>query len=135
MAGSVTQLATAPTGDDFKGLAFAPATALPNNGDTPEVPLALVLPIAGGAILAAGVFCGPPAAAAPPLRRPSPGSRMRTPAGVFGPLAHQQETNSLVDTCVGSAAITVGVCSEEDKITDEDASSRHRGSHPCRRAR
>jgi hypothetical protein len=56
LTGSFTQLATAPVGDDFKGLAFAPATALPNNGDTPEVPLALVLPIVGGAILAGGVF-------------------------------------------------------------------------------
>jgi hypothetical protein len=56
LAGSFTQLATAPTGDDFKGLAFAPATALPNNGDTPEVPLALVLPLAGGALLAGGAF-------------------------------------------------------------------------------
>jgi hypothetical protein len=56
LSGTFTQLATAPTGDDFKGLAFAPATVLPNNGDTPETPLALLLPIAGGAILVGGVF-------------------------------------------------------------------------------
>ena len=72
LAGSFTQLATAPTGDDFKGLAFAPATALPNNGDTPEVPLALVLPLAGGAVLAGGVFWTSPRrrTALGPGRRP-----------------------------------------------------------------
>ncbi len=55
LTGTFTQLATAPTGDDFHGLAFAPNTPLPNNGDTPEVPLALLLPIAGGAIFG-GVY-------------------------------------------------------------------------------
>ncbi len=41
---SVTTLANAPTGESFKGVAFAPGTAVPNNGDTPEAPYVLLLP-------------------------------------------------------------------------------------------
>jgi hypothetical protein len=33
----------------------------------------------------------------------------------------QQEIDSRVNKWVGSTAMTVGVCSEEDNITDEDA--------------
>jgi hypothetical protein len=69
LTGSFTKLATAPTGDDFHGLAFAPGTSIPNNGDTPEVPLAILLPVAAGLVLGGGVFVarrrrsGSPAAA------------------------------------------------------------------------
>jgi hypothetical protein len=52
LTGTATQLATAPTGDDFHGLAFAPGTTLPNNGVTPEVPFAILLP--GVALLLLG---------------------------------------------------------------------------------
>ncbi|HTT85919.1 MAG TPA: hypothetical protein VMF60_01005, partial [Acidimicrobiales bacterium] len=50
LSGTATQLATAPTGSAFKGLAFSPV-GTPGTG-TPEVPLALVLPLGGGALLA-----------------------------------------------------------------------------------
>jgi hypothetical protein len=52
LTGSATTLATAPTGTDFKGLAFAPST--PGNG-TPEVPFAVALPILG-ALLMGGAY-------------------------------------------------------------------------------
>jgi hypothetical protein len=48
---TVTGLATAPTGESFKGVAFAPGTLVPNNGDTPEAPWAIALP----ALAAAGM--------------------------------------------------------------------------------
>jgi hypothetical protein len=41
-------LATAPTGTDFKGLAFAPVS--PSTG-TPEAPFAVALPIIGAVLL------------------------------------------------------------------------------------
>jgi hypothetical protein len=46
-------LATAPSGDDFHGLAFAPGTttALPNSGDLPEAAYAILLPGLGLVLL------------------------------------------------------------------------------------
>jgi hypothetical protein len=48
LSGTATTLATAPTGTDFKGLAFAPMT--PGTG-TPEAPYVLILPVATAAAL------------------------------------------------------------------------------------
>ena len=65
LSGTATTLATAPTGDAFKGLAFAPV-GTPGTG-TPEVPMALVLPLGGAAVLVGYVAyrrrTGSPAAA------------------------------------------------------------------------
>jgi hypothetical protein len=48
LGGSATTLATAPSGTDFKGLAFAPVS--PGTG-TPEAPFAVALPIIGAVLL------------------------------------------------------------------------------------
>jgi len=50
---SLTTLATAPTGESFKGVTFAPV-AQPAQ-QTPEAPLVLLLPVAAGLIAAGGV--------------------------------------------------------------------------------
>lgn len=48
---TVNTLATAPTGDDWKGLAWAP-TAGANNGQLPEAPVVVALPLLGAAAIA-----------------------------------------------------------------------------------
>ena len=52
LSGSATTIATAPTGDDFKGLAWSPAQ--PSTG-APEVPVVLLLP-ATAALLLGGFY-------------------------------------------------------------------------------
>jgi hypothetical protein len=49
-----TTVATAPTGDDFKGLAFSPTPVTPTPS-TPESPLTVLLPAVGGVILVGGL--------------------------------------------------------------------------------
>jgi hypothetical protein len=48
LTGSATSLATAPSGDDFHGLAWAPPAPA---AESPEVPLALALPVVAGVLL------------------------------------------------------------------------------------
>ncbi|MGO8862746.1 MAG: hypothetical protein ACLQRH_18580 [Acidimicrobiales bacterium] len=48
LSGSATTLATAPSGDDFKGLAFAPVTP---GAATPEASIAVALPVLGLVLL------------------------------------------------------------------------------------
>lgn len=55
LSATPTLLATAPSGDAFKGLAFAPGTSLPNNGDLPEAPFMILLPTAAVALFG-GVY-------------------------------------------------------------------------------
>jgi len=52
MTGVATTLATAPSGDDFHGVAFAPVTAAV--AQTPEVPFTVSLPLVATALLGGG---------------------------------------------------------------------------------
>jgi hypothetical protein len=53
LSGSATTIATAPTGTDFKGLAFAPVAV---GTATPETPLVLGLPVLAGLLFAGGGY-------------------------------------------------------------------------------
>ena len=56
MSGTATTIATAPSGTDFKGLAFAPVPQ-PGQG-LPEVPVVVVLPVAAALLLGAFYVVG-----------------------------------------------------------------------------
>ena len=76
LTGTASTLAPAPPGDDFHGLAWAPP---PPAAESPEVPLALALPVMAGVFLGGAYLLSVAAAGgpSPDSGHPFPGTQLQ----------------------------------------------------------